>query len=161
MAGKAGSRADVGEGDARGWRTASDLRCRPAPDPHWATKCCLVSIQQRACSAGPKAVGSRGALVDSGVRNLLGNPRGWGRSCVTERRHRASLKGPQPRGGGAPAPGAMARHPSPSRSWNPQEERQQAVGSGSQQEACPRPLEPQEGDQAPREGGGEGVDEFL
>lgn len=34
-------------------------------------------------------------------------------------------------------------------------------GSGSQKEACSRPLEPQEGEQTPGEGGSEGVDEFL
>lgn len=34
-------------------------------------------------------------------------------------------------------------------------------GSGSQQEACSWPLEPQEGEQAPGKGGSEGVDEFL
>ena len=33
--------------------------------------------------------------------------------------------------------------------------------SGSQQKACSWPLEPQEGNQAPGEGGREGIDEFL
>lgn len=68
--------------------------------PDWATKRCLISFQQRVCSAGPKAVGSRGALVDSGVRNLLGKPRGWGRSCVTERGTEQDSRGRSHGGGG-------------------------------------------------------------
>lgn len=62
--------------------------------------------------------------------------------------------------GSAPAPGAAARHPLPVTVLE-SPRREAAVGSGSQQEASPRPLEPQERDQAPCEGSGEGVDEFL
>lgn len=67
----------------------------------------------------------------------------------------------------SPTPGAPVRHRlSCHRTRNSREEKRQWVwaqswGSGSQQEACSRPLEPQEGEQAPGEGGSEGVDEFL
>lgn len=90
----------------------------------------------------------------------------------------------------SPPPPALAKNVPPSQFWDPTERKLPEVwdpgnpsssqeslnlrelqillcslgwfwNSGSQREACSWPLEPQEGNQTPGEGGREGVNEFL
>lgn len=150
-----------GPGDPEGLRDSAVLSGRTEWShqptwqrlPSWARQCCLGPAVNKSAQPRGKGCGEQGSL-----RDAHGKPAGGRRTRSRQGRCSNSTEaswGPHHGevGGGeirnlrskASVDVAMGR----------------CQSSRSQQEACSWPLEPQEGDQAPGEGGSKGVDEFL
>ena len=137
-----------------------------------AAKHCFSSNSAWRVQSWVKGSGQKRGPVALGLEVCMGSPGGWGKSLTTAVWHSSSTErastGPGHGGAGPTCSRCDGQTPRSQHSPGLPGEGGvgghglgEARGSGSQQEACPRPLEPQEGHQAPGEGGRERVDELL
>lgn len=132
--------------------------------------------QQENAQPKGKGCGEEGSLRDAYRKPAGGRTRSRQNRCSNSTKaswgpHHGEVGGGEIQSPVSLAPGALARPPPPPhpvrefRNLRSKASVDVAMGrcqsSRSQQEACSWPLEPQEGDQAPGEGGSKGVDEFL